>query len=95
MMSRRGLLSISAVAFCPGMFFEPSERNPGCRIGKISKWLSPGYGWCRHCETNWGWVWGHTTYFVVCAGDPPGPLGPKADGRLPVASGMFPLCEMC
>lgn len=33
------------------------------RIGKISRWLAPSYGWCPRCLTTWNFVETHDTYY--------------------------------
>lgn len=96
MMTRR-LFSFGGLSACwPALMRPPDRDHFGCRIGPISQWLSPGLGFCGHCETTWNWVWGHSTNFMTCEGDPPPPRGPKAtDGKVTAGSGMFPLCELC
>jgi hypothetical protein len=33
------------------------------RIGRISQWLTPTYGWCGACKTTWPFVSGHSTQY--------------------------------
>jgi hypothetical protein len=35
----------------------------GLRIGRISRLVSPGYGWCYKCRTTWNFVEGHITNY--------------------------------
>jgi len=93
-MTRRGL--IAGIISLPLAGFSSGERlgpnNLGCRIGRVSQWLSPGFSWCEHCKTTWNWVWGHSTAFLWCKGED---LTPDSEGRFSGGSGMFPLCELC
>lgn len=34
------------------------------RIGRISRLLSPGYGWCLRCGTTWKFVTPHNTQYT-------------------------------
>lgn len=39
----------------------PFHRKPNIRIGRISRWLTPGYSWCYRCLTTWYFVEDHAT----------------------------------
>lgn len=55
----------------------------GWRIGRVSQWITPRYSHCYRCQTTWGFVEGHSTYFS------------EPSGVRSAASGYFPLCEAC
>jgi len=41
------------------------DRKPlNCRIGWISKLLTPGYSDCTRCRTTWAFVQGHNTRYT-------------------------------
>lgn len=69
---------------------EPETPRLGWRVGRISRLVSPGYGWCKRCLTTWNFVEGHTTIYEQ------GPGFEIMGRRFPGASsGCFPLCEKC
>ena len=38
------------------------------RLGRLSKLLAPGYGWCLRCETTWPFVEHHSTDYTPTRG---------------------------
>jgi len=38
------------------------------RFGKITKFLTPGYSWCKRCFTTWYFVNGHSTSYSETSG---------------------------
>ena len=81
-MTRRSLF-LGAIST---LFASSSAKASGWRIGRISHFLTPGFGWCGRCLTTWKFVEGHATYFLWCD---------EVRNPRDASSGMFPLCEQC
>ena len=43
-------------------------RKMNLRLGKVTQFLTPGYGSCGKCETTWAFVEGHSTIYLNGSG---------------------------